>query len=346
MSEREAPLDSSNTDDIEPGEGQPDAIGVDNRSFFQNLPQFVIFPLIFVVSLVLLYVFFVASVEDNRSISEILADIKHGWRKDQPAFELAMRAQNLVENGSKFSEEDTKSLIGILNTTSESNLRTFLIEALGKAGAESLALEELLKNIRVPDANEHEKVTIIRGLGLSKSVRVVEPLMEELSKVKSEEKWEIRLNILTALANVAIHQDEEKRWENTKTGLDQTRDELMQTFRHYLKDPSWIISWNMALVLANDFQDGAGCHILHNLLDRKMLGRHISEQDQELWMERAIEALTVLKDVEAKPILETLVQQDRSTKVRNAIFKYQVRMQSEAEVMKSQLPVKGHKRLK
>lgn len=182
-------------------EEQPTSVS--SPSFFENLPQFVIFPLVVVLIAVLIIVFFRASVEESRSVSDILTEIQTSWRKDQPAFALALRAGELEEEGKKFTAEDTRHLIRILHDTRESNLRTFLIEALGRAGEESLALEELLRSIGKKDVTDGERVNIMRGLGLSGSPRAVEPLIEEIAGARGPDRWEVRLHALISLANLA-----------------------------------------------------------------------------------------------------------------------------------------------
>lgn len=294
--------------------GDSAAVGVDEPSFFQHLPQFVIFPLIVVIIAVGIVVFFRASVEESRPIAAILDDLQSGWRKGQPAFDLAIRARELEEEGKKLGDRETRRLVQILGRTEDPRLRTFLLEALGRAGSEAVALDVLIRIIGSSTDNEQERINTILGLGLSRSPRAVEPLVRELEKARGDGHWELRLNILLALANIAGGLD-----HDTQAG---PRSAVQESFRRCLQDPEWTVSWNAAITLATDFRDPAGLRIVRQLLQPEFLARHVKSHHQAAWIARAIDALAELEDVDSQPVIESLEEQAVSPKVQNAAFKY------------------------
>ena len=321
MAESAGPLASGSHDgeeapDVEIGaKGGAAPLPVDDSSFFQHVPQFVLFPLIVVLVAVLIVVFFKASVEEERPISDIITEVDQGWRPGRASFDLAMRARLLNEAGTKFTAAETTQLIRVLGNVEDSTRRTFIIKALGYGGEEQLALEELL---RLSDEgakgaqSEGERVSTIRGLGLSRSPRAVAPLVKEYERVRRDSQWELRLNIVGALTNVALALPPEGKEYGAVRDL----------LRRALTDSKRTVAWNAAITLGNQFRDANAVFALRGVLKHwrdKLEGT--DKEDRELWMPRAIDALTALKHQESYPLIKSL-ESDVSTRVRNAVFKY------------------------
>ena len=322
MAESASPLASGSHDgaeapDVEIGDEASTApVAVDGSSFFRHFPQFVLFPLIVVVVAVLIVVFFKASVEEERPISDIIAEIEQGWRPGRAAFDLAVQARVLNEAGTKFTAVETTHLIRALTKVADPKRRAFLIEALGYGGEEQLALEQLLKLADQPNeaqnVSEGERVSTIRGLGLSRSPRTVAPLVKEYERVRRTNQWELRLNIIGALTNVALALPPEGREYGAVRDL----------LRRALTDSKRTVAWNAAITLGNKFRDPQAVDTLQSMLGHwreKLTGK--DREDRELWMPPAIDGLTALKHEESYSLVKSL-ESDVSTRVRNAVFKY------------------------
>ena len=322
IAESASPLASGSHDgdeapDVEIGdEGGTVPLPVDDSSFFQHVPQFVLFPLIVVLVAVLIVVFFKASVEEKRPIPDIITEIDQGWRPGRASFDLAVRARLLNEAGTKFTAAETTQLIRVLGNAEDSTRRAFLIEALGYGGEEQLALQELLKLAEQANEGQNvaegERVSTIRGLGLSRSPRAVAPLVREYERVRQDNQWELRLNIVGALTNIALALPPER------SEYSAIRDLLRKT----LTDSKRTVAWNAAITLGNQFRDANAVFALRGVLKHwrdKLEGT--DKEDRELWMPRAIDALTALKHQESYPLIKSL-ESDVSTRVRNAVFKY------------------------
>lgn len=297
-------------------EAEAEAVGVSTPSFFQHFPQFVLFPMIVVLVAVLIIVFVRSAVETDRPISEILDEIQNGWRKGQAAHELALRTLLMEEKGRKLGDADTRQLSQLVQRTEDPAIREFLLAALGRAGSEPLASEELIRVLNGPAATDAERVHSIRGLGLARSPTAVAPLIAELERWESAERWEGRLYVLQALANTAM-----------SPALDpERRDAILGALRRHVGDGNWTVSWNSALILAADLRDSSGLAVVRRLLDREFVKQKVSAAaDQDFFIERAVDALAALADEDSRSAIEGL-RKDPSMRVRNAAFRYFDRM--------------------
>ncbi len=318
-------------------------VAADDRTFIQLIPQFFIFPLVLVTVGVLVYVFFIAAAQDHKPTSELLDDIRAGWlqTKNRSAFELAMRAHELEGAGEHFTVDETRQIVSILqgtpgstNSSSASSgsaysgdvhLRAYLVLALGRAGAPELALPELLKALEGSgiEYTLEAKVGAIRGLGLSRSVEVIDPLLTQLKNFPGDDSWEVRENILGAVTNIAAGPD-------VDAGV---KARVSEVLRKHLEDPRWSTRWNAALFLATHFRDPSGVETLRDLLDREFLKEKFTEEGfhfQTTWMIAAVQALIAVRDVDSYPTIQSL-SSDQSAQVRNAVFLSRETMESKLE---------------
>ena len=318
-------------------------VAADDRTFIQLIPQFFIFPLVLVTVGVLVYVFFIAAAQDHKPTSELLDDIRAGWlqTKNRSAFELAMRAHELEGAGEHFTVDETRQIVSILQGTPGStnsggaysggaysgdvHLRAYLVLALGRAGAPELALPELLKALEGSgiEYTLEAKVGAIRGLGLSRSVEVIDPLLTQLKNFPGDDSWEVRENILGAVTNIAAGPD-------VDAGV---KARVSEVLRKHLEDPRWSTRWNAALFLATHFRDPSGVETLRDLLDREFLKEKFTEEGfhfQTTWMIAAVQALIAVRDVDSYPTIQSL-SSDQSAQVRNAVFLSRETMESKLE---------------
>lgn len=293
-------------------------VAVEERSFVSLIPQFFIFPLLLVTIAVLVYVFFIAAAQDERPISDLLTDIRRSLleqTRNRAAYELAMRARDLEKDGQRLSVDDTRNLISLLeDSADDADLRPYLVHAIGRIGEPNLVIDVLLKTLQNPEnlGKEKERIEAIRGLGLGRSPRAVEPLIAELDRFQSAKRWEPRQIVLTSLANIALHPDSQ-------------RDELeriVKILESHLEDPHWLVRWNSAAILASSFRNSAGVQVLGRMLDRDYLGEHVSKtQDQDSWLVRAVDALEECNTQGFCTQVDKL-SKDASFPVRNAALKY------------------------
>ena len=101
----------------------------------------------------------------------------------------------------------------------------------------------------------------------------------------------------------------------------------LETLRAALKDDTADVRWNAAVALARH-GNSEGTGVLHQMLDRAYVERTVKREvrqddDQDPIadvMISGIRAGAAIKDSSLKPAIETLSQQDRSMKVRQAAF--------------------------
>lgn len=300
-----------------PASPAPVPVRLDERSFTRLVPQLFIFPLVLVTIIVMIYVLFGASAENDRSVPEILSDLHSGWfqTKNRAAYDLAMRTLDMSQSGEKFSPDVTREIIRVLEANPDNpKVRSYLFRALGTAGDPELSRPVLLSFLAEESrASLEERIEAIRGLGLSRSPEAIPPLMEQLASFQAEADWEPRLITLSALANIG----------SGPQSNEALRRSTVETLRKYLTDPRWMVRWNVASVLARQFRDSSGIEILRNLLDREFIASTDEklkvEKHQEDWVILGIRGLLVLED-EASYSKIIALRQDPSARVRNTIY--------------------------
>lgn len=246
-----------------------------------------------VVALVLL----AAGEGRSRTVVEILRDLRSGSTRERQrdAFEVARRLTFRAEadptSVARLSSEEASVIEGLLADRSVDEITvSCLAVALGRSGPEKRAVAALASLLDSPAVSDRIRCHAIQALGLTRSHHAVAPLLDALAAAKGPPTWERRWYAVGALANLS------------QEILPEEKVRVVAQLRGQLHDPRREIAWNTACVLAHDFQDGAGVHLLNRLLTAGFLeaeetdaGRPFSRDLQDLWTQRALLALHRLR---------------------------------------------------
>lgn len=279
------------------------------KSFGQLFPQLFLFPLLLVTVGVLVWLFFIASAQDNRSVEDMISDMESGGAhaRAQDAYALALKANDLSQKGEFFSAESTRRIFSLLERLKdEENLTEFLTLALGGAGTPEISLPLMIKMALAPETAPKARLNAVYALGLSGSPDAVEPFREVIDRFVGPEEWKLRWVALGGLARLR-------------------HASAIPYLRKALGDPHREVSWGAACWLANYFQDSGGVETLRKLLDWHFLDGERGSQNEELLPEEKekfmVEALQGLYCVEKENALDLVKEKSRdprSYKVQNA----------------------------
>jgi HEAT repeat protein len=258
---------------------------------------------------VLVWYFFIASAQDNRSVEDMISDMESGGAhaRSQDAYALALKANDLSSKGECFSEESTRKLVVLLERLKgEESLCEFLTLAVGRAGTPDIAIPLMTKTALLPETPPKARLNAVYALGLSGSARAVEPFKEVIDRYPGSEEWRLRW---LALA-----------------GLSQLREKsAIPYLRKALGDPRKELSWGAACWLANFFSDSGGVETLRKLMDWSYLDGERGDQNQELlpaekerFMVMALQGLYELEKDNVLGLVEEKCKDSRSFKVQNA----------------------------
>ena len=286
-------------------------------TFGSLFPQLFLFPLLIVVVCVLVYVFFVASSKDNRTIEELVTDIESGGAhaRNQDAYALGLLVRDL-EPGSFLTPELTTRLVRLRERYADDrDFAKFVTVAIGFGGQPEQSVPLMEKLVRTPDLDPEERLSAVTALGLANPSRGIAPeyvataaaaLRHVVKTYSGSEDWEVRWHALAGLTNMR----HEAGRADLKSALGDARRELR---------------WSSACWLAKYFADPAGEDILTELLDWEFLGKELGERgrelhfrEKELYMIQALEGLAVVQGDGLRPTLEKLRQESPSVKVRDA----------------------------
>jgi hypothetical protein len=281
------------------------------KTFFELFPQLFLFPLVIVTVCVLVWLFFVASSQDNRSVDELITDIQSGGAhgRKQDAYSLALKAREFAADGKHFSPGNTRQLISFLQRErrldEDSELLEFLVMAVGRAGDPSLSVP-LMSEIAVSETDRPQAaVWAVRALGLSGSSEAAVTLREVIAKRSQPDDWEFRWNALAGLTNL--------RDPAVVPLLEETLNERRRELR-----------WSAACWLASVFSSDAGRRVLSSLVEWDFLDEQIGEHGQGLTFEQkekymlmALEGLVRLDGRGTLELLRRKSQEKRSLQVRN-----------------------------
>jgi HEAT repeat protein len=294
------------------------------KTFSELFPQLFLFPLILVAVGVLVYLFFVASAQDNRSIEELVQDIESGGphARKQDLYALAVKVRELETPEGRplyFDEALTRKLMGFLERSADDEkLRACLVLAIGRAGQPDLTVPVMTQAALGEQGNDEARIYAVQSLGLSRAPQAVEPLVRVLGRYLLPESWELRWNALAALANI---------------GGSAAIAELQKA----VGDPRREISWSAACWLANLHGDATGAAILRQLVDWKFLdgergdqGRELLLEQKEQYMVMALQGLWRLEKQDALPLLTEKSREDRSFKVKDAALRLLALSQGES----------------
>ena len=294
---------------------QKSSRGAGKQTFPALIPQLILFPLLIVVVGTMVYLFFIASWKDNRTIQDLISDIETGGEhaRKQDAYTLALQV-NEMEPGQHFSEELTRKLLYLMKRfEDEPEFCTFITLAAGRAGVPELTLPVMTRIASDPDSPPENRMNAIHALGLGRSPEAVGVLKQVIETHRADDQWEFRWRALAGLANMR-HADG------------------VAALRSALGDSQRAVRWSAACWLAKFYGDASGIDTLEELvswefldkqqsLDRRRGGRALTFREQELYMIEALRGLAAVKGEEARPLLERLRKDVRSPKVRDAAIR-------------------------
>jgi HEAT repeat protein len=268
--------------------------------------QFFLIPLTVVALTVTVYVGFRSLLADDKSPSDYLTEIRNGGsdRRWPAAYELSR-----LMSDPKVRKDKTLAA-GLIKAFHESkgdpDVRRYLALAIGRLDPPLPpdALTDLTHAL--DDSDGQTRISVIWALGSSGDEAVVPRLIPIYSAQDADAG--IRKIVVYALGALP-------------------GETQIETLRAALKDETPDVRWNAAVALARHGNaEGAG--VLHQMLDRAYVERTVKREvrqddDQDPIadvMISGIRAGAAIKDASLKPAIESLSQQDRSMKVRQAAF--------------------------
>ena len=285
------------------------------RSFFLQ-PELFLYPLVLVLICVLVVLFFSGSAEDSRSIDQLILRLGEGGTLNQQgpvraAFDLAQEAQEMERTGARLTAAQTERLIGVLDRSrSNPAIQRYLVRALGRVGAIDPVFVILQATLADPLATEDARIEAVCGLGLSRDARAVPALLAEIKREVGPDGWWMRVNATQGLMNIALKADPA------------VRSEIAAALEGLLGDPHVMVSWNVALFLAEENLSPAGLALLRQMLDVRFLQAAATTQpQQELFMARAVKGLGALRDEDSYAAIAALSKDNRSYKVKDAAIR-------------------------
>jgi len=268
--------------------------------------QFFLIPLTVVALTVTVYVGFRSLLADDRSAQDYLSEIRNGGsdRRWPAAYELSRLMTNpKVRSDRTLSAALVKALE---ESKADPDVRRYLALAIGRLDPPlpPEALAGLTSALDDPDSQT--RISVIWALGSSGDGAVVPKLLPIYQSQSADPG--VRKMVVYALGALP-------------------GDTQLDTLRAALQDDTADVRWNAAVALARHGSN-EGASVLHQMLDRAYVERTVKREvrqdnDQDPIadvMISGIRAGAAIKDTSLKPAIETLSQQDRSMKVRQAAF--------------------------
>ena len=266
--------------------------------------QFFLIPLTVVALTVTVYVGFRSLLADDRSANDYLSEIRNGGsdRRWPAAYELSRLMSNPKVRADKTL---APALVkAFLETQNDPDVRRYLALAIGRLDPPLPADAVAGLTHALDDPDSQTRISVIWALGSSGDAAVV-PRLIPLYHAQDTDAG-IRKMVVYALGALP-------------------GDTQIDTLRTALKDSTPDVRWNAAVALARHGRS-EGAAVLHQMLDRAYVERTVKRdvrQDEDLdpiadVMISGIRAGAAIKDAALKPAIETLSQQDRSMKVRQA----------------------------
>jgi HEAT repeat protein len=266
--------------------------------------QFFLIPLTVVALTVTVYVGFRSLLADDRSPQEYLSEIRNGGsdRRWPAAYELSrLMSDPKVRADRTLGPALVKAF---RESTGDPQVRRYLALAIGRLDPPlpADAVADLTHALDDPDGET--RITVIWALGSSGDAAVV-PRLLTLYQAQDVDAG-IRKMLVYALGALP-------------------GDAQIDTLRTALQDSTADVRWNAAVALARHGRN-EGAAVLQQMLDRAYVERAVKrdvrqDEDQDPIadvMISGIRAGAAIKDASLKPAIETLSQQDRSMKVRQA----------------------------
>ncbi len=266
--------------------------------------QFFLIPLTVVAVTVAVYVGFRSLLSDERSPRDYLAEIRNGGsdRRWPAAYELSrLMADPKVRADKTLGPALVKAF---QESKSDPDVRRYLALAIGRLDPPLPpdAIADLTHALDDPDSQT--RISVIWALGSSGDEAVV-PRLRPLFHAQDADAG-VRKMVVYALGALP-------------------GDMQIDTLRTALHDSTPDVRWNAAVALARHGR-GEGASVLHEMMDRAYVERTVKrdvrqDEDQDPIadvMISGIRAGAAIKDPSLRPAIETLSQQDRSMKVRQA----------------------------
>jgi hypothetical protein len=266
--------------------------------------QFFLIPLTVVAVTVSVYVGFRSLLADDRSPTDYLAEIRNGGsdRRWPAAYELSrLMADPKVRADKTLGPALIKAF---QQSTNDPEVRRYLALAIGRMDPPlpPAAVADLTQALDDPDSQT--RISVIWALGSSADATVV-PKLIPLYHAQDGDAG-IRKMVVYALGALP-------------------GDTQIDTLRTALQDTAPDVRWNAAVALARHGRN-EGATVLHEMIDRayveKTVKRDVRQDDDQDpiadVMISGIRAGAAIKDPSLKPAIQTLSQQDRSMKVRQA----------------------------
>jgi len=266
--------------------------------------QFFLIPLTVVAVTVSVYVGFRSLLADDRSPTDYLAEIRNGGsdRRWPAAYELSrLMADPKVRADKTLGPALIKAF---QQSTNDPEVRRYLALAIGRMDPPlpPAAVADLTQALDDPDSQT--RISVIWALGSSADATVV-PKLIPLYHAQDGDAG-IRKMVVYALGALP-------------------GDTQIDTLRTALQDTAPDVRWNAAVALARHGRN-EGATVLHEMIDRayveKTVKRDVRQDDDKDpiadVMISGIRAGAAIKDPSLKPAIQTLSQQDRSMKVRQA----------------------------
>jgi HEAT repeat protein len=243
---------------------------------------------------------------DDKSPSDYLSEIRNGGsdRRWPAAYELS----RLMSNPKVRQDKTLAAALvkAFQESKGDPDVRRYLALAIGRLDPPLPpdALTELTQAVN--DSDGQTRISVIWALGSSGDEAVVPRLIPLYNAQDSDPG--VRKMVVYALGALP-------------------GDTQVETLRAALQDDTADVRWNAAVALARHGRS-EGASVLHQMLDRsyveRMVKREVRQDDDQDpiadVMISGIRAGAAIKDASLKPAIETLSQQDRSMKVRQAAF--------------------------
>jgi len=266
--------------------------------------QFFLIPLTVVAVTVAVYLGFRSLLADDRSPKEYLSEINNGGsdRRWPAAYELSrLMADPKVRADKTLAPALVKAF---QQSNNDPKLRRYLALAIGRLDPPlpADAVADLTHALDDPDSET--RINVIWALGSSGDEAVVSRLIPLYHAQDTDAG--IRKMVVYALGALP-------------------GDGQINTLRTALQDSTPDVRWNAAVALARHGR-AEGADVLHEMIDRAYVESKVRRevrQDEDRdpiadVMISGIRAGAALKNLSLKPAIETLSQQDRSMKVRQA----------------------------
>jgi len=265
--------------------------------------QFFLIPLIVVATVVAVYFGFRVLLDDERTPSEYLNDIRVGGRERRwpAAYELS-RLMNDPDIQLEYPELGSSLLRAFeASDGDDPRVRRYLALAVGRLQSPPPETIERLVNA-LDDADSETRISVIWALGSLGDVSVV----PELQRVYGSDDAGVRKMAVYALGAI-------------------DGDSQMVTLRTALNDVAPDVQWNAAIALARHGSD-YGLSVLRRMLDREYVKKIVDPEtgsgtNIDPVAEVMISGLQAVSMLEAKSLQEAVVelsQTDQSMQVRQA----------------------------